>query len=332
MSKKISVIIPIYNGEKYISRCLESVLNQVGFDIKDLEILLLNDGSSDDSLAVLARYQKKYPAIIHVIDQKNIGVAQTRNKGIDLSKGTYIIFIDQDDWIDPDYCEVLYREIETGRFDAVYSGMKRPNESGDIVNKDVYQHAEVDSYFARFMCMSVWAKIHRTSFLQESKIQLFDNSYGEDIVFVFEEAQKTEKIKCIEYCGYNWFYNTESVSNTTQRGLSKNNITSLIKLQNKIASVDNRKDNSNKFFATMITAYYIFLAGKHSTPKQFLRGAKTLTDNLEKTHPGWSKNPSILKAPTGVLPLFSIGVKAFTILHKTHLLPIFAAAYCRGRD
>ena len=325
MQKKISVIIPVYNGVKYIARCIDSVLAQQNFDIEQLEILLLNDGSTDGSVDLLEQYQEKYSDIIKVVSHSNMGVAKTRNKGISLARGEYCIFIDQDDYIDLDYCKVLLAEIDGLKLDVVISGMKRPDENGKIITRDTYR----DHYFSRFMCMSVWAKIHRTDFLRENKIELFDNAHGEDIVFSFEEAQNTKKIKCIEYCGYNWFYNTQSVSNTSQRGLGEKNLKSILTTQKRLIELDHYKDNANLYFITLMTAYYIFFAGRKTAAGDFMNAVNVLMNNLKKHYPHYDKNPYIWRSPKGALPIFSIGVKAFVILYKLKLLGFYAKIYCK---
>jgi len=327
MSKKISIIIPVYNGQKYISHCVDSVLGQENFDIHDLDILLLNDGSRDKSLGMINGYKEKYPDIIRVFSHKNMGVANTRNKGISLASGKYTMFIDQDDFIDKDFCGVLYREAESGGYDVVCSGMRRPDENGKIVTKTKYK----DTYFARFMCMSVWAKVHRTDFLRSKKLKIFDNHQGEDIVFSFEVAQKTENIKCIDYCGYNWFYNEGSVSNTTQRGLDESNIKSILNVQNRLADIDIKKDNISTFFVTMVTAYYIFFVGRSSTPDEFNSGLKVLMGNLKTRYPNYNKNHYLWVAPRGILPIFSIGVKVFMIMYSLNIMGLFSKFYCKGK-
>lgn len=188
--KKISFIIPVYNGERYLQRCIESILNQ-NFSIDDIEILILDDGSSDSSYDIAAKYKKLFPATIQIDKHENMGVANTRNKGLKSVVGEYFAFIDQDDYIDEDFCSTLYTAAIDGDYDVVFSGMKRPNKDGHVISKDTYK----DTVFARLMCMSVWAKLHRTSFVRENNIQLFNNKQGEDISFTFEEYQKTDKIK-----------------------------------------------------------------------------------------------------------------------------------------
>ncbi len=100
---KISVIIPIYNNEKYIARCIDSVLN-TGYD--NLEIICINDGSKDGTLSVLREYEEKYDSV-KVIDTPNGGVSKARNLGIEKACGDFITFLDSDDWIHPQFFNTL---------------------------------------------------------------------------------------------------------------------------------------------------------------------------------------------------------------------------------
>ena len=101
-SLKISVIIPVYNVEKYLRICLESILNQ---NFKGYEIILINDGSTDNSLNICREYEKKYSNII-VINEENSGPSAARNKGLEYAKGKYISFIDSDDELLPNYFKI----------------------------------------------------------------------------------------------------------------------------------------------------------------------------------------------------------------------------------
>ena len=327
-TKKITFIIPTYNGEKYIKRCVESVLNQKKFDINAIEILLLDDGSGDNTHAIAQQYMEAHPDIVKASKHKNIGVARTRNKGIRLAQGEYVAFIDQDDYIDEDFCSVLYEATAGGAYDVVFSGMKRPDVNGKIVSKDVYKNTE----FARLMCMSVWAKLHKTSFLRQHNIELFDNKQGEDIAFTFNEFQQTEKMIGLSYCGYNWFYNSNSVSNTGQRGLTDENIAAILRLQNRLFEIDKKDNDLTMFFITMLSAYYIFFSGRGSSRSEFLKGVEMIMGNLHKHRPNYVTNHYLLNSPRGIHPIFSIGVKCFIILFRFRLLKLFAIGYCRGND
>ena len=110
---KVSVIIPVYNVEKYIRECLDSVVNQT---LKDIEIILINDCSPDNSLNIIKEYASADNRIV-VVDQENCGCNKTRNNIIQIAKGEYISFIDADDIIDLDYFEKLYNATNNGKID-----------------------------------------------------------------------------------------------------------------------------------------------------------------------------------------------------------------------
>ena len=109
MKPKVSVIIPVYNSEKYIEKCINSVLEQ---DYQEFELILINDGSKDGSLKILERYKEKYKEKIVLVNQENCGVSKTRNKAIQMANGKYIMFIDNDDFIDKDYVKVKQENME----------------------------------------------------------------------------------------------------------------------------------------------------------------------------------------------------------------------------
>ena len=101
---EISVIIPVYNSEKYLKKCLDSLLNQT---FKNFEIICVNDGSVDNSLKILEEYKLKDNRIV-LINSKNEGPGSARNKALDVAKGRYIIFVDSDDWVDEKCLEIFY--------------------------------------------------------------------------------------------------------------------------------------------------------------------------------------------------------------------------------
>ena len=101
---RLSIIVPIYNVEKYLPRCIESILNQT---FKDFELILVNDGSTDSSYEILKEYENKYDNF-RVINQKNGGLSAAKNAGIKIAKGEYIAFLDSDDYLDKNFLETLY--------------------------------------------------------------------------------------------------------------------------------------------------------------------------------------------------------------------------------
>ena len=114
--KKVSVIVPVYNMEKYLEKCMDSLVNQT---LEDIEIIAINDGSKDNSLKILKAYEKKYPKKVKIIDQENGGISVARNNGLDIATGQYIGFVDSDDYVKLDMFEKLYNKIEKTKSDIV---------------------------------------------------------------------------------------------------------------------------------------------------------------------------------------------------------------------
>ena len=115
----VSVVIPVYNVESYLSKCLDSLVNQ---SYKNIDVILVDDGSTDTSPIICDNYSAKYPNI-NVIHQKNAGVSAARNKGIDSANGKYIYFVDPDDWCELDAIEVMYNSLVESKVDLAYCGM-----------------------------------------------------------------------------------------------------------------------------------------------------------------------------------------------------------------
>ena len=170
MDSKISIIIPVYNVEKYLEQCLSSLVNQ---KYRNLEIILIDDGSTDSSLAVCKQWAQKDERII-VIHKENSGVSATRNVGLNYATGAYVTFVDSDDYIEYAFLSDAIYEIETNEADVFYSGVVRKSFENDvIVASEVYSVAEtkmmspkelLTSNTIPVICSSApWAKLFKTS-------------------------------------------------------------------------------------------------------------------------------------------------------------------------
>ena len=155
MNSKVSIIIPVYNAEKFIEKGIKSILEQT---YKNIEIILINDGSADNSLKIIKKYEKKFPDIIKVYNQKNMGVGKTRNKGIEVSNGDYITFIDADDYIDSDFIETLMNKISDN--DIIVSGYRQVDE----MDKTNFIQRLKEDEWSKFRQVTMWAKLYRKTF------------------------------------------------------------------------------------------------------------------------------------------------------------------------
>jgi len=194
----ITVIIPVYNAEKYISKCLESVINQT---FKDFEVLCINDCSKDSSLKILEEYSKKDKRINIINNEKNLGAALTRNKGIESAKGEYIYFLDADDYIDEDYLEKMVEKIEKENADIVLNLSILNEENG---SSREYKHPSMPpinpegEYLDKITTIHdapcfLWARIYRKSFLDKYNIRFLDIKATDDVVFNAIADLQTDK-------------------------------------------------------------------------------------------------------------------------------------------
>ncbi len=212
----ISVIIPVYNTELYLSRCLDSILNS---DYDDLEIICVNDGSEDQSLKILKEYEKK-DSRVRVIDIPNGGVSNARNIGLDMASGEFIAFVDSDDWVHRQYFSVLvYIQRKTGCDIAAVKSQKVRNEVEefpvDFIKTEIksFYSEEVLSFDFRAY---VWGKMYKRECIHELR---FDEriDYGEDSSFNFELFDnKTNLISAIAFSPlYYYFTRDFSLSNNS---------------------------------------------------------------------------------------------------------------------
>ena len=189
MNKQISIIMPVYNAEKYLNRSIESIMNQT---YNNIEIILVNDGSTDNSLEICTSYQEKDKRI-KLINQENKGVSFARNKGIDEATGDYIMFIDSDDYIEKNMIEDMVAKITKDDIDLVISGIKMNYiRKGQVVGEEKYQLKD-KMYSIEEMLNDILididlicicgpcCKLYKTEILKNSKIK-FTNEFtmGED--------------------------------------------------------------------------------------------------------------------------------------------------------
>lgn len=315
---KVSVIVPVYNASMNVRKCVESIINQT---FSDYEIILINDGSSDNSIDILREYENKY-SFIKVIDKKNEGVSKTRNLGISVAKSKYIMFVDNDDYIENDYIEKLYNSIVLNNSDCVYSGYKRENSKGQIIeNKKIKS-----SNWSKYILQAPWAKIYKKSFLIKNNIKFLSYKIGEDVFFTMKLISKNAKITFIDYVGYVWYYNDASVSNTIQRGLKKE--VDIIYLLNKINEYSDKNEYTSYYFYKYCVWYLLF-SGKLSTSdtfyNEFSRYKGWLIENeYYKTISPFSKK---LK---GESLRDRFAVLFIKIIDRLHLVKLFSKIYCRG--
>ena len=200
---KVSIIIPVYNAEQYLRQCLDSVVNQT---VKDIEIIVVNDSSTDGSCNIIEEYAKRDSRVVAINLYKTKEQGNARNEGLKIARGEYITFVDADDWVTNNFVEVLYNEIEKNRLDIVSASLYFYNNSQAkivdrrIVSAEVLNESDLETLLIPkkdFFIIPVWQKIYRKNFLDYNKIR-FKPCWHEDNLFVFETLIKTRKVKFID--------------------------------------------------------------------------------------------------------------------------------------
>lgn len=315
----VSVVVPIYNSEKYIQRCINSITNQT---YTNIEIILIDDGSIDSTSYILEQSASRDNRI-KVISKKNEGVANTRNLGIRLANGKYIMFIDNDDYIPEIYVQTYVEAIEKQNLDLVIGGYQRVNIHGNCLFSDYPR----DSNWGKYIILAPWAKIYRVKLIKDNSIEFLDYPIGEDVYFNLQIFDKTEKIAAINDISYKWFFNEDSISNTSQKGFSKK--VNIIYFLEKITStVTNTKSDYFKYFLKRYYIWYLLFSGKNSSSDEFLSQYKeiamwTRSRNLQSTIFPLSKKLAGEGYKNRIIVLI------FDIIEKLHLIPLFAKFYCK---
>ena len=189
---KISIILAVYNVEKYLNQCLDSLVNQT---FKDIEIICTDDGSTDNSLNILKEYQSR-DSRIKIIEQENQGPGVARNNAIEAASGKYIMIVDPDDWLELNACELAYNQIEQNDNDFVMFDWKIcDDETGKTVEeeghflpyKDILEKPHINVHELKTNYIQngfTWGKIYNREFIQKNHIKFLNLYLGEDVPFI----------------------------------------------------------------------------------------------------------------------------------------------------
>lgn len=202
--KKVSVIIPVYNVENYLRKCLDSLVNQT---LKDIEIIVVNDGTTDNSQEIIDEYVKKYPKKVVSIIQENGGQGAARNTGLLHAKGEYIGYVDSDDYVEENMYEELYKKAKEEDSDIVICGNNVVKENYELFSKE-----DVDKEFLLGK-MAVWNKIYKKNIIVDNKIQFRSKVWYEDLDFTMKVYFSSKKISYVDKPLYNYLLREGSTMN-----------------------------------------------------------------------------------------------------------------------
>ena len=220
---KVSIVVPVYKAEKCIGKCIQSLINQT---VKDIEIILVDDGSPDNSGAICDEFSLSDERI-RVIHKENGGVSSARNRGIEEAVGEYIVFVDSDDWVEENYVKRLLEAKNKCENSEVLCGYKTINTTvGGTGSNTVFSSLESDSVVPldkymelvnRILVQSPWNKLFKSSIIKDNSIKFDEKiSLGEDLIFCLEyyDLCGSENIVCINEPLYNYIVTGNESLNT----------------------------------------------------------------------------------------------------------------------
>lgn len=216
---KVSVIVPVYNTMPYLAKCLDSLCNQ-DYDKKDYEIIIVNDGTPDNSEKIILDYQKHFPDLIKVINKKNGGISSARNAGLNQAKGEYICFVDSDDYVEKDLLSSLNSEnnnydLFVFGYNEVYEHYSNTNNVSDNILVNNCQSLEL--FFENKAVRGyAWNKVFKREIIFQNNIKFDEKiSYIEDLSFVIEYIAHCKTLYFSKLILYNYVQRTGSSINST---------------------------------------------------------------------------------------------------------------------
>ncbi|QLL74727.1 glycosyltransferase family 2 protein [Lactobacillus crispatus] len=222
----VSIIVPVYNVEKFLNQCIDSIVNQ---EYKNFEVILVDDGSTDNSGIICDKYSKEY-SYIHSFHKSNSGLGLTRNYGMKHANGKYIMFVDSDDFLGPACLENLIKPLSQEKFDTVIGGFIRIDDTGKISLKKNYKSKSFfgeevkDNVMEKMLGnspkkndsikMSVWNNLYSLELIKRNKLQFVsERKYiSEDIVWDLDYFQYSKSVKIVSSNEYYYRFNPDSLS------------------------------------------------------------------------------------------------------------------------
>lgn len=288
MTPTVSIIVPIYNAEKHLARCIDSILNQ---EYTDFELLLVNDGSTDSCGSICDSYAEQ-DSRIRVIHKENTGVSDSRNQAIDLARGTYLQFLDSDDWITPDATKLFVRAAEEHGCDLVIADFyrvvgERLSQKGDIEEDSVMTREEFASHMmenpADFYYGVLWNKLYRREIVEKYRLRMdVTISWCEDFMFNLEYIRHGEAFYALHAPIY---YYVKTKGSLASQGTS---ITNTVKMKlmvfeyynNFYKHVFDEADYEKK--RLQVYRFLVDAAGDGMVPPAILPGTKKLGEEHTK--------------------------------------------------
>ena len=305
---KLSIILPVYNTEKYLAKCFDSILYN---DFKDYELICINDGTKDNSESIILEYINKFDGKMKYIKKENGGLSDTRNLGIQEAKGEYISFIDSDDYIEKNMYLELFKKLEEYPYDLIVCDLKYVYEDKEKsknvscgINHDIQNKDNIKEIYKSYY-PAVWNKIYKKELIED--ISFTKGVWYEDMEFMLKLLPNISSIGVVHIPLYNYLQRENSITYTYNEKLYD-----IINNMDRVLHYYKEKDLFNKYYQELeyLTArYYIatFLKriAKAKKYKIYIKGVNFVIKKIKEIFPYYKNNKY----------LNEVGLKGFYIKH-----------------
>lgn len=218
---KFSIVIPVYNVEKYLDKCLNSICKQT---YKDFEVIIVNDGSPDNSQAIIDKYVKK-DSRFQAYQKENGGLSDARNYGIERCKGDYLLFVDSDDYIEKDLLKELSTVLKKEKYDVIKFKLRLADENGEILEKEdgfaFSKEINLSEMLTQVYSDLAWTYCYNLTFWHKHKFQFAKGKIHEDFGLVPFILYQSTSIYYLNYYGYNYVQRKGSIMNCAEKTMRR---------------------------------------------------------------------------------------------------------------
>ena len=328
---KVSIVVAVYNLEKYLPRCLEALVNQT---LQEIEILCVDDGSTDSAPQIIDEYAKKYPEKVKAFHKKNGGEFTTRNYGLERATGEYATFVDTDDWVEKDWAEKLYNAAKENNADLAVCGFERIDlDTGKVVSKNMtnfgYSVKEISHQddFMIFINPAPWNKIYK---LEKVKDLRFLNFRGfNDMIFLTSSYTRIERVAFVPDVLYHYYLRYDSQIHSVNKQDVDNFKKYLLEL--KSFYIKENKYEDMKYILDLMAFIHLGTSvmyrasyDKNINIKEMLK--KTIS-YLDRNFSTWRKSPYLKLGYSTKRGIKHIGLWGISKLYKWNMPMIYIRLY-----
>lgn len=315
----VSVIVPVYNVEKYIEKCLDSLVNQT---LKNIEVIVVNDGSPDNSQKIIDKYKNEYPNIIKSYIKENGGLSDARNFGITKCSGEYIAFLDSDDYVNYDMYEKMYNKAVSKNFDLVVCDLfyvfenSKMKECCSGYHEDLHDKQSIKKTMVDF-CPAVWNKLYKKN-LFDKNVRFKKSVWFEDVEFIYRLMVYVNSIGAVHEPLINYVQRSGSITKTFDLRLYHylDNWDGIVDFYKNNGYFDEYKEEIEYSYVRYLFATFIKGLTKINDDKEFEKGVELVIKKVNDNFPNYKKNKYIRRLNTKSLYLRFFNKKIAKFIYK----------------